>query len=317
MIPIQTISLLVPIYNEELNLKHFFEQVISLFNQLEEDYEIICVNDGSTDKSLEILIQVNTTNPKIKVISFSRNFGKEAALSAALDHAKGDALIPIDCDLQDPIDLIPQMIDKWKNDHYQVVCARRISRSSDSWLKKTSAKYFYRFFNQLSDVPIPENVGDFRLMDKSVAEIVKQLPEKNRFMKGLFSWVGFHTSYIDYEREERWAGKSKFNYWKLWNFAIDGFTSFSSIPIRLSTYLGAIISLGAFSYAFYIILKTLIYGKDTPGYASLIVVILLQFGIQMIAIGILGEYIGRIFQEVKNRPLYVVAYTRGIDEKDD
>lgn len=315
--PRKKISLLAPIYNEELNLKHFFEQVIKLFSQLDEDYEIICVNDGSIDKSLEILIQVNTTNPKIKIISFSRNFGKEAALSAALDHARGDALIPIDCDLQDPIELIPKMIEKWKNDQYQVVCARRVSRSSDSWLKKASAKYFYRFFNQLSDVPIPENVGDFRLMDKSVANIVKQLPEKNRFMKGLFSWAGFHTSYIDYEREERWAGKSKFNYWKLWNFAIDGFTSFSSIPIRVSTYLGAIVSLGAFSYAFYIILKTLIYGKDTPGYASLIVIILLQFGIQMIAIGILGEYIGRIFQEVKNRPLYVVAYTKGIDEKDD
>ena len=300
-------------YNEEEVLSIFFKEIGELLNRQHFDYEIVCVDDGSKDNTLPLLIQENQNNPKIKVLGLSRNFGKEAAMMAAVDYAIGDAIIPIDADLQDPIELIPEMIQKWQ-DGFDVVCAKRKSRESDTWLKKTTANQFYKVFNKMSHVKIPQNVGDYRLMDRKVIEIVKQLPERNRFMKGLYSWPGFKTTFIEYSRSKRAAGESKFNYWKLWNFALDGLTSFTTIPLRISTYVGLAISFLAFLYASFIIIKTLVYGIDVAGYASLLVFMLFLGGIQLIFLGILGEYIGRIFQEVKQRPIYVIDTHLGYND---
>ena len=268
-------------------------------------FEIICVDDGSTDDTLTRLIEAVHGDPRFRVIELSRNFGKEAALSAAIDAAEGDAVIPIDADFQDPPHLIPELVKEWMKGA-DVVLARRIERRSDTWMKRTSAGLFYRIHNRLADIDIPNNVGDFRLMSRPVVNALRQLPERNRFMKGLFAWVGFKTSTIDYARTPRAAGGSKFSGWKLWNFAIEGFTSFSTVPLRLWTYIGGIGALLAASYAVVIIVRTLILGVDVPGYASLLVVVLFVGSIQLIGIGVLGEYVGRIYLETKGRPQYIV-----------
>ena len=241
----------------------------------------------------------------IRIINFSRNFGKEAALTAGLDKARGEAAIPIDVDLQDPPELIKELVAKWR-EGYDVVLAKRADRTSDSFAKRVSADLFYKLNGKISNVDIPNNVGDFRLMSKRVVEALKQLPENQRFMKGLFAWVGFKTTVIEYVREKREAGQSSFNGWKLWNFALDGITSFSTLPLRIWLYIGALVSFLSFLYGSFIILKTLIFGVDLPGYASLAVIMLFLGGIQLIGIGILGEYIGRIYSESKRRPSYII-----------
>ncbi len=307
------LSLLVPMYNESEVIPVFFERILEVLSGLEINWEIVCVNDGSNDDTEDLVRGYAEKDRRIKLVSFSRNFGKEPAMTAALDYASGDAVVPIDADLQDPPEVIGEMLAKW-HEGYDVVFAKRASRDSDTVVKRSTAHWFYTLFNRLSDIPIPENVGDFRLMDKRVADVIRQMPEKDRFMKGLFSWPGFKTATVEFERQNRESGDSKFNYWKLWNFALSGITSFSTAPIRFGTYLGLVIAALSFVYGIYIITKTIFMGVDTPGYASLVVIVLFLGGVQLVSIGLLGEYIGRIYKEVKNRPLYVVDKTLGLKE---
>lgn len=300
------LSLVVPVYNEAETIALFVERVESVLSDPSAvQVEYIFINDGSTDATLDILLLLQRRIPRIKVVDLSRNFGKEAALSAGLRCATGQVVVPIDVDLQDPPELILEMIDKWR-DGYEVVLGRRIDRTSDSWAKRASANWFYRIHNKIADPAIPENVGDFRLMDRQVVDALNELPESRRFMKGLFAWVGFRTTRIDYSRPERIAGSSKFNGWRLWNFALEGITSFSTDPLKIWTYLGVAVSLGSFLFATLIVLKVVFFGVDTPGYASLMVAVTFLGGLQLIGIGVLGEYLGRTYLESKRRPVYLV-----------
>lgn len=299
------ISIVCPMYNEADCIDFFFKKLCSELNQLKDNYEIICVNDGSTDNTLEELLQAKNNIPSLRILNLSRNFGKEPALTAGIDTAKGDVIIPIDADLQDPPELISRMLEKF-NEGYDVVVARRVDRSNDNWLKRTTARMFYSVINQISDVEIPRNVGDFRLISKRVADTLRELRESQRFMKGLFAWSGFRTYYIDYDRPRRTAGSTRFGMFKLINLAWEGITSFSTLPLKVWTYIGTIISSLSFLYGSWIIIRTLLFGVDIPGYASLLVIILFLGGIQLIGIGIIGEYIGRIYMETKKRPIYIV-----------
>jgi len=307
-----TLSIVVPMYNEEEAMDGFFDRVQRVLQTVTPSYEIICVNDGSRDLTLARLRQAAEKDERIKVVNLSRNFGKEIALSAGLDHAAGDAVIPIDADLQDPPEVIPLMMAKWRAGA-KLVLAKRRDRSSDSWLKRFTANGAYWLFSKLTHPRIPQNVGDFRLMDREVVEAVKRLPERSRFMKGLFAWIGYEPEIVEYDREARSAGETKWNYWKLWNFALDGITSFSSLPLRIWSYIGFGVSALAMGYLGWIVTKSMIFGLDVPGYASLMSVILFFNGISLIGIGVIGEYLARIFTEVKARPLYIVAETIGIE----
>lgn len=298
------ISLLCPCYNEEAVLPLFFERITSVMEGIGQDFEIVCVNDGSCDGTLDLLRERAEADERVKVVDLSRNFGKEAALTAALDHSTGDAVVPIDADLQDPPELIGVMLEKWR-EGYEVVLAHRSNRSSDSWLKRVTARMFYKVHNRISQPELPENVGDFRLMDRRVVDALGGLRETHRFMKGLFAWVGFKTCIVDYVRKPRAAGKTKFNGWRLWKLAVEGITSFSTFPLTVWFYLGSL-TFGAFAYGLYIVLRTLIWGIEVPGYASLLCLILFFGGLQLLGIGILGEYLGRAYMESKKRPVYVV-----------
>lgn len=305
------VSIIVPFYNESETITFFCDELLPILDQSKDiKFEVICIDDGSKDDTLEKLVSVTTNDPRFKVIELSRNFGKEAALTAGINIASGDAIIPMDADLQDPPELILEMIKEWKNGA-EVVLARRIDRSSDSFLKQKTAQLFYRFHNHLSSIQIPENVGDYRLMDRVAVDALNQLPEKQRFMKGLFAWIGFKTVTLDYVRKPRISGKTKFSGWKLWNFALEGITSFSTAPLKLSTYIGALGALTTFLYASFIVIRTLIYGIDIPGYASILVAILFFGSIQLISLGVIGEYIGRIYMETKHRPIYLVRKRYG------
>ncbi|MGZ2748415.1 glycosyltransferase family 2 protein [Burkholderia stagnalis] len=300
------ISLVVPFYNEGEAVEHFFDVVMPLMSGIDGiRFEIVCVNDGSRDDTLDRLIAIGTKDRRVRVIDLTRNFGKEAALTAGIDEAVGDAVIPIDADLQDPPSLIPLMIAHWR-DGAEVVAARRANRACDSFAKRTAARLYYRVHNALSEVKLPENVGDFRLMDRQVVNALRSLPERRRFMKGLFAWVGFRTVIVDYEREARSAGQSKFSGWKLWNFALEGITSFSTVPLRSWTYIGLGIAALSFLYGSFIVTRTLMFGNPVPGYASLISAMLFISGIELVGIGVVGEYIGRIYYETKERPVYLV-----------
>ena len=301
------VSLVVPMYNEAQALDALFARLAQVLEPLQPRYrfEVVCVNDGSRDATLETLIRKSRELPMLRVVDLSRNFGKEAALSAGIGEARGDAVIPLDADLQDPPELIVPMLEKWEAGA-EVVLAHRVNRDTDSFLKRLTAKYFYRVHNALSEPTIPENVGDFRLMDRRVVDVLLSLPESRRFMKGLFAWVGFRTESVGYERRERSAGSTKFSGWKLWNLALEGITSFSTVPLRVWTYLGLGVSLFALVFALFIVLRTLLFGIDIPGYASMIVVALFLGGVQLIGIGVIGEYVGRIYLETKGRPVYLV-----------
>lgn len=306
------LSVVIPCKNEADNLEHLFERLQLTLDPLGIPYEVICVNDGSQDDTLEKLIAFHRRDPRIKVVNLSRCFGKEIALTAGLDYASGRAVVPIDADLQDPPELIPQMLQLWRQG-YQVVYAVRRSRQGESWLKRLTANGFYWVIEQLSQVPIPRNTGDFRLLDRQVVEAIKQLRERTRFMKGIFAWVGYRQVAIFYDRAPRFRGKSQWNYWRLWNLAIEGITSFSSWPLRVWSYLGLGISLAALLYGLFLVVRTLLFGSDVPGYASLAVMILFLGGIQLISLGVIGEYLGRVFEEVKGRPLYLVNGTFGLE----
>jgi glycosyltransferase involved in cell wall biosynthesis len=303
------LSLVVPLYNEAACIGKLIERIHRAFNEAPSiRLELVFVNDGSIDSTLDRLLEEQRKDARIKIIDLSRNFGKEAALTAGLEIAAGQVIVPIDADLQDPPELIMEMIEKWR-EGFDVVLARRIDRTSDMWLKRFTASAFYRVHNKISDYDLPTDVGDFRLMDRRVIDALRKMPESRRFMKGLFSWVGFRTTSLDYTREERVAGSTKFNAWRLWNFALEGLTSFSTAPLRIWLYVGSLVALFSFFFALYIIIKVIISGIDVPGYASVMVAVTFLGGIQLIGIGILGEYLGRTYIETKNRPVYIV---RGI-----
>lgn len=305
------ISIVTPMYNEESNITHFYERVSAVLATLDMPWELVCVNDGSRDGTLAELVALHQRDPRVKVIDLSRNFGKETALTAGLDHAVGDAVVPIDADLQDPPEVIPELVAKWR-EGYEVVIATRRTRQGESWVKKWTAASFYRLIDRMSHITIPQDTGDFRLLSRPAMEALKRLPERTRFMKGLFAWVGFRQATVFFDRHPRHAGDTKWNYWRLWNFAIEGITSFTDIPLKIWSYLGLGLSAISFVYAMWLIARTLMFGADVPGYASMMVVVLFLGGIQLIGLGVLGEYLGRIFQEVKARPLYIVRESFGI-----
>ncbi len=307
------ISIVVPCYNEEASIPVFLSTVTPILQRTGIDYEIVFVDDGSKDATVSAIIGFSAMHPQVRLVGLSRNFGKEAALTAGLTYATGDAVIPMDCDLQDPPDLIPQMIAKWRAG-YKVVHAVRRTRDTDTWLKRATARAFYRLMEDITDVAIPANCGDYRLMDRDVVNAVLSFPERNRFMKGIMAAAGFQAAQVEYDRPERAAGETKFNFWKLWNFALDGITGFSTVPLRVWTYIGAVVALFSFAYAGWIITKTMIWGVVTPGFATLTSVILFLGGVQLIGIGVLGEYIGRIVAETKRRPLFLVGTLHGFED---
>jgi glycosyltransferase involved in cell wall biosynthesis len=299
------LSLVVPVYNEEESIDLFLDAVPRLMERDGLRFEIVFVNDGSRDNTLGHLLDRSGADRRLRIVNLSRNFGKEAALTAGIDHARGDVIVPMDIDLQDPPELIEPFMTRWR-EGYDVVYGVRTQRAWDTPAKRLSANWFYRVFNSMSPVRIPENVGDFRLVDRRAIEVLRQLPERNRFMKGLFAWVGFNSIGVPYERPQRAAGNSKFNLWRLWNFALDGLVSFSTAPLRAWFYVGVVIAAIAVLYALFIVTRVLIFGIDTPGYASLLIAVLLMGAIQLLSLGIIGEYLGRLFLEVKSRPIYVV-----------
>lgn len=307
------LSIIAPIYNEESNIDYFFETLIPVLIRLGLQYEIICVNDGSKDRTLENLIIYHQNNSQIKIISSSRNFGKEIALTAGLHYSNGKAKNPIDTDLQDPPELIEGLVEKWR-EGYDVVYAVRRRRLGESSFKRFTANVFYRFINFISDTPIPKDTGDFRLFDRRVVKELNRIPERTIFMKGLFAWVGFKQVGIEYDRQPRHQGQTKWNYWKLWNFALDGITLFSTFPLRLWSYIGVIVSLLSFGYASFLILRTIIHGKDVQGYASIMVAVLFLGGLQLISLGVIGEYLGRVYAETKRRPLYIINESYGFEQ---
>jgi glycosyltransferase involved in cell wall biosynthesis len=307
------LSLVVPMHNEAEACDIFFATVVPILAACVSSYEIICVNDGSRDSTLLELRRHRLANPAIKIADLSRNFGKEAALTAGIDLARGRAVVPIDADLQDPPELIRDMVAAWKAGA-QVVLARRSDRKSDGFLKRLTSNLFYRVFHGLARPAIPKDVGDFRLMDRVVVDALKRLPERSRFMKGLFAWVGYRQVTLDYVRPPRAAGTTKFNYWKLWNFALDGIVSFSSMPLKIWSYFGVGVSVLAGVYMSFLIIRTIITGVDTPGYASMMSVMLFFNGLILISLGALGEYISRIFIEVKGRPIYLLSEVTGFGE---
>ncbi|MBE9396019.1 glycosyltransferase family 2 protein [Pontibacterium sp. N1Y112] len=299
------LSIVAPFHNEEENVDEFFNRVLPIIRAESDSIEVVCVNDGSSDTTLAQLRGWREKEPVIRVVNLSRNFGKENALTAGLDHATGDVIIPMDSDLQDPPELIPQMIEKWR-EGYDVVYARRTVRNTDTLAKRMTAVWYYRLFNFIADRPIPDNTGDFRLMDKKVLGEVKKLGESARFMKGLFSWVGFRCTAVEYERPPRHDGKESLNFRNLWRLALDGITAFSTVPLKIWSYIGMGVAGIAFLYGLVIIFKTLILGIDVPGYASIMVIVLFLGGVQLLSLGVIGEYVGRIYLEVKKRPHYIV-----------
>jgi glycosyltransferase involved in cell wall biosynthesis len=300
------ISVVAPVYNEETVLPAFLARARAALDVTGLSWEIIFADDGSKDATAELIRAYHRQDPRIGLVSLSRNFGKEIALTAGIDHARGRAVVLIDADLQDPPELIADLVARWK-EGYDVVYARRTSRAGETNLKRLTAHMFYRVINQVADQPIPADVGDFRLMSRRAVDALSQLRERHRFMKGLFSWIGFRQIEVPYARAPRAAGQTKWNYWRLWNLSIEGITSFSIWPLQIASYFGFVIAFLAVVYGVFFILRTIILSNPVPGYPSLLVVVLFLGGVQLITLGIIGEYIGRIFNETKERPLYLVS----------
>jgi glycosyltransferase involved in cell wall biosynthesis len=308
------VSVIVPAYNEEEVLTEFYSRLKSVLTGLEYKSEIVFVNDGSTDNTLKLLLDLQEKDSAVCVVDLSRNFGKEIALTAGIDHAKGDAVIPIDADLQDPPEIIPDMIEKWE-EGFDVVYATRKEREGETWIKKATASAFYRLMGNIGDkVSIPRNTGDFRLMNRQATDAFCVMRERHRFLKGMFAVVGFRQTALHYNRDPRFAGTTKWNYPKLINLSIEGITSFTTAPLRIATMMGIVIALLAFTYAAWIVYKTVVYGDPVAGYPSLMTAVLFIGGVQLLSIGIIGEYLGRIFNETKNRPLYFVQQFHQSDD---
>jgi glycosyltransferase involved in cell wall biosynthesis len=310
------VSILIPAYNEQAVLEKLYKRLGKLANDNKEYlFEFLFVNDGSRDKTLNMIKEFAALDERVSYVNFSRNFGKEIAMIAGLDHVTGDATVIIDADLQDPPELIPQMIELWEQG-YDDVYAKRKSRKGESWFKKFTSKTYYRLLQRFTHIEIQRDTGDFRLLDRRAVEALKQIRESQRYTKGMFSWIGFNKKEILYDRDPRAAGETTWNYLKLLNFAIDGLTSFTTAPLRLSTFFGFVISFIAFVYIIFLVIRTTAFGTDLAGYPSMMAVILFLGGIQLLSLGIIGEYIGRIFNETKNRPLYFVEeYHRGTSKK--
>lgn len=305
------LSVIIPMHNESDMIDELFARLLPVLRSTHKTFEVICVNDGSGDDTLDRLLEKQGDEPALCVVDLSRSFGKEAALSSGIDHARGAGVIVMDADLQDPPELIPDLIAKW-DEGFEVVYGARRSRDHDSWFKRTTARAFYALFNKLSDTQLPSDAGDFRLMDRVVVEALMALPEHSRFMKGIFAWVGFKQVGVPFDRPDRHAGESQWPYFKLVRFALDGIFSFSTVPLRVWTWVGTGTALVGLLYAVFLILRIAVYGIDVPGYASTMVAVLFFGGVQLISIGVLGEYIGRIFRETKQRPLYVVRQAYGL-----
>ena len=304
------LSIVSPVYNEAENLGEFYSRVINATDNLNLEIEIIYINDGSQDSTIDIITKQRQIDNRITIIDLSRNFGKEIALTAGLDYSSGEAVIVIDADLQDPPELIPKLVEKWR-EGYDVVNAKRIKRKGESLLKKVMSYIYYRLLFYLSDINVPRDTGDFRLLNKNALDALLKLREKHRYMKGLFVWVGFKQKEIEYEREARFKGKTKWGFFSLFNLAFDGLTSFSIMPLRLASTIGFLSALIGFFYGAVIVFKTLFFHEPVAGFTSLVVLVTFFGGIQLLSIGIIGEYIGRIFNETKNRPLYVVKNIQG------
>jgi polyisoprenyl-phosphate glycosyltransferase len=314
--PVQ-LSVIVPVKDEQEAVGPFVDRVAPILDRLLSGpaWEILFIDDGSEDGTMAAIMTAHQRDPRVRALSLSRNFGKEAALSAGLDFARGEAVIPIDVDLQDPPEVIGDMLAKWR-EGYEVVYGVRRNRTSDSLPKRLTADLYYRAHNYLSSDKIPEHAGDFRLLDRRVVDVIRKMPERNRFMKGLFAWSGFKQAAVEYDRVAREVGTTKFRYWKLWTLALDGITSASTMPLRVWSYIGVVIAFFSLVYAVFVILRTTLFGIDVPGYPSLMVAILFFGGLQLISLGVVGEYVGRILIETKQRPLYVVRETVGVTEKD-
>ncbi|MDZ4350836.1 MAG: glycosyltransferase family 2 protein [Xanthomonadaceae bacterium] len=301
----QKISLVVPAFNEAHALPVLHTRIVAVLDGLAMDAEVLYVDDGSRDDTWAVIAGLGERDARVRGIRLSRNFGKELALTAGLDAVRGDAAIVLDADGQDPPELIPAFVEKWR-EGYDMVFGTRTRREGESWLKRFTAAAFYRVMERLSHTPVPRDTGDFRLLSRRALDALAGLRERRRFMKGLFAWVGYRQCAIPYQREPRLAGASKFSYWRLWNFALEGITSFSTAPLRIATYLGVLAAMAAFVFGAVIIGKTLMYGDPVPGYPSLMTVVLFLGGVQLMALGMIGEYLGRLFDEAKQRPLYLV-----------
>ena len=299
------LSVVVPAYNEHEVLDPFHQRLGAVLDRLPAGTEIVYVNDGSNDATIGVMRRLRDVDPRVAIVDLSRNYGKEVALTAGLDFARGDAVVVIDADLQDPPELIPDLVAHWR-EGYDVVYGKRAAREGETWVKKLTAHYFYRFIRFVGKVQIPEDTGDFRLLSRRAVESLNQLREQHRFMKGLFAWIGFPQKAVPYRRDPRYAGETKWNYWRLWNFAIEGITSFSIAPLKLASYVGVLTAVVAFIYGAFMLIRTLVFGNPVPGYPSLLVVILFLGGLQLLALGVIGEYLGRMFNETKRRPLYYV-----------
>lgn len=303
----ELISLIIPCYNEQAVIRPCHDRVGAAIAPLSDyDFEIIYINDGSTDDTLALLCDIQSHDIRVRAINLSRNFGKEAAMTAGLDHARGAAIIILDADLQDPPELIPDLLTAWKTENADVVYGQRLSRDGETWFKKFSAAGFYRVINWISRLQIPRNTGDFRLMSRRAVDSLKTLREHHRFMKGLFAWVGYKQIPLPYHRHPRLAGRTKWDYLKLWNLSLEGITGFSITPLRFASFFGVLIAAFAFFFGTLILIKTLFFGIEVQGYASLMVMMTFLSGIQLLSIGLLGEYIGRIFNETKRRPIYLI-----------
>jgi glycosyltransferase involved in cell wall biosynthesis len=310
-----TLSLVVPCYNEAAGLEAFWARTGAALSSAGLDAEAVFVDDGSRDATFAVLSALAARDPRVRVVALSRNFGKEVALAAGLDHARGDAVVPIDADLQHPPELAHELVAKWR-EGYDVVIALRRDRMTDSAARRLASDLFHRLFARVSAVPVPRGAGDFRLMSRPVVDALKSMPERTRYMKGMYAWVGFRTATVGYDVAERAAGESRFGLLKLWRLALDGIVSFSALPLRMSSFLGALFALVALAYGAWLVVRTLAHGVDVPGYASLMVIVLFLGGVQLLSLGVIGEYLGRVYDEVKARPLYVVRARVGFPPTD-
>jgi glycosyltransferase involved in cell wall biosynthesis len=309
-----TLSIVVPAYNEERNIAAFLAAMIPMLEGIGETFEIVFVNDGSRDSTLGLLAAAASQDRRIKVIGLARNFGKDIALSAGLAHASGQAVIPIDCDLQHPPEIVPQFVARWR-EGYDMVLGVRSKRDEEGWARRTASRTYYKVMRWMTEVEIPPNAGDFRLIDRKIVDVINQMPEKHRFMKGIFAWPGFKVASIEFQAHVRAnETRSTWSFWKLWRFALDGLFSFSTAPLKMWTYVGAASASAAFIYAIVTLVQKLFFGIALPGYASLLIVMLFMNGLALISNGIQGEYIARIFEEVKHRPLFVIGQTWGFDD---
>ncbi len=309
-------SIIVPLYNEELVIEETYKRLTEVMARTKESYELVFVNDGSRDKTEQLAKEIIAQDKHVCLINFSRNFGHQTAISAGMDNARGQAVVVIDADLQDPPEVILQMIEKWKQG-YDVVYGKRLARKGETAFKKVTAKVFYRFLSSMTNIDIPTDTGDFRLIDRKVCDAMKTIKEKNRYIRGLVSWVGFKQTSVEYVREERFAGETKYPLKKMLKFASDAITSFSDKPLRVAAYLGNAISLVSFLYLLYVVIRKLTVGDFGEGWASIVAISLFFNGVVLIVLGIIGEYIGRIYDECKNRPLYIIDEKIGFEENND